>query len=115
MWKDAGNSMEQLFSNFGSYTDFPAVCPICREKNAHIYMHLYNAATRRGGLWIWCSGCLSFFHASVHVPAYWSNCHTVKTDKLTALPIYLDNLKDTLDEHSNMILHRIKQQYNNDE
>lgn len=110
MWKDANNSMDQIFINLTSYVNFPVTCPICLKNQAHIYMHLYDDVTRRGGLWIWCSACLSFIHGSVYVPKYWDNCSAIELEKLTAFPTYLESERDTVDEHTNLILKRFRQQ-----
>lgn len=68
-----------------------------------IYMHIYDDKTRWGGLWIWCSECYSFSHSSLYIPEYWENCALIELEKLSAIPIYLNKIKDKIDNHMNMI------------
>ena len=35
-------------------------------------------------------------HSSVYVPSGWKNCSLIEKDKLCALPIYLDNIKEEI-------------------
>ena len=100
-------SLEQfLFEAFR--LEFPAACPLCNKNGAHIYMHVYDDKTRRGGSWSWCSECHSFLHSSMYVPEYWRNCSIIELERLSVVPIYLEEVKDKLDEHANSIISHIK-------
>lgn len=101
MWKDGNDKIEELYINLKKIKKFPTECPICKKNNAHLYMHIYDEKTRRGGLWIWCSECHSFFHGSIYVPRYWKNCVDIKLENLSAIPTYLDKIKDKIDRHIN--------------
>ncbi|MCM1258052.1 MAG: hypothetical protein NC307_09395 [Roseburia sp.] len=102
MWKDDNDKIEELYVKKNK-DKFPAICPVCKKNAAHMYMHVYNNATRRGGLWVWCSECKIFSHSSAYVPEYWENCSLVEMEKLCAIPDYLDEIKDIIDAHVNTI------------
>ena len=104
MWKDDNDKIEELYLNLKSVIKFPAICPICKKNNAHIYMHVFDEKTRRGGLWIWCSECYAFSHASIYVPEYWKNCPLVEAEKLCAIPAYLDEIREIIDAHVDDIM-----------
>ncbi len=104
MWKDDNDKIEELYNNVKKIKNFPAICPICKKEGAHIYMHVYDCKTRRGGVWGWCSECHTFFHGSTFVPDYWKNCTDVEAEKLCAEPVYLEELKEKIDKHVNAII-----------
>lgn len=106
MWK-GNDKIDELYLDFIKIKKFPTICPICKKNSAHIYMHLHDAQTRRGGLWIWCSECYTFSHSSFHVPEYWENCPLVEHEKLCAIPDYLEQMKKIIDTHVNTIKHFI--------
>lgn len=103
MWKDENNKIEQIYKDFGNIKQFPAKCPACEHDSAHLYAHIYDRKTQRSGLWIWCSQCHAFSHASIYAPAHWENCAAVELEKLTAVPAYLEEIKDTIDAHINQL------------
>lgn len=100
MWKDDNDKIGELYVN-RSREKFPAICPVCKKSDAHMYMHIYDDETRRGGLWIWCSECHIFSHSSIYVAEYWKNCPLVEEEKLYAIPAYLDEMRDIIDAHVN--------------
>ena len=103
MWKDYGNNIaEYAFKHIGLSEFAPYICPECNQNSAHIYMQVYDLNTRRGGLWIWCSNCHSFLHSSHYIPLNWVNYEHIETEKLSAVPIYLEELKAEIDMHVNM-------------
>lgn len=108
MWKDGNDKIEELYINLKKIKKFPAICPICYGNNAHVYMHVYNDKTRRGGLWIWCSECYAFSHSSIYVPEYWENCPSVDFEKLCAIPAYLEENKSDIDDWLNKSIFSIK-------
>ena len=101
MWKDDNDKIEELYLK--KIKKFPTICPVCKKNNAHIYMHVYDDKTRRGGLWIWCSECYTFSHGSIYVPKYWENCPLVEFEKLCAIPSYLNEMREIIDTHVNAI------------
>ena len=103
MWKDGNDQIEELYVNIKKIEKFPAKCPVCNKNDAHIYMHVYNDKTRRGGLWIWCSECYTFSHSSIYVPEYWKNCPLVEEEELCAIPAYLNEIREIVDAHVNVI------------
>lgn len=108
MWKDDNDKIEDLYVNIEKMKKFPAICPVCNKSNAHIYMQIYDNRTRRGGLWVWCSECYTFSHGSIYVPEYWENCSLIENEKLCAIPDYLNEIKDAIDNHVNVILNKHK-------
>lgn len=104
MWKDDNDKIEELCEDIKKIKNLPEVCPMCKKRGVHIYMHVYNRKTRRGGVWGWCSECHTFFHGSTFVPDYWENCTDVEVEKLCAIPAYLEELKEKIDEHVNAII-----------
>ena len=105
MWADYNDKIiDNILINVEKSRNVPYVCEVCNNKTVHLYMHIYNDATKRGALWIWCSSCHSFWHSSVYVPSGWKNCSLIEKDKLCALPIYLDNIKAEIDNHTNKLI-----------
>lgn len=104
MWKDDDEKINHVLSSFLDGKRFPVECPSCKKNCAHIYMHIYNEDTRRGGLWVWCSECNTFSHSSLFVPINWENCLSVDVGYLAAVPDYLDGMRDVIDEHVNQVL-----------
>ena len=104
MWKDDNDKIEELYLNLKGIKKFPAICPICKKNDAHLYLHVYDNKTRRGGLWIWCSECYAFSHSSTYVPEHWENCPLVEEEKLCAMPVYLDEIREIIDTHVNVII-----------
>ena len=43
------------------------------------------------------------FHGSIRVPKYSENCSEIKLEKLSVMPTYLDEIKDKIDEHANIM------------
>lgn len=108
MWKDDNDDILRIYTQLGLKPKFPAQCPVCNKRNsAHLYMDVHNLKTRRGGLWVWCSECHAFSHSSIWVPNYWTNLPEVEDDKLCAIPEYLEEIKDLIDNHINEIMCRI--------
>lgn len=62
-WNDSGDKFEQMWNINQDPMKVPYICPYCNEKEGHMYMHVYNLKTHRGGLWLWCSACKQFFIA----------------------------------------------------
>lgn len=104
MWKDDNDKIEELYLNLNYIKKFPTICPVCKRNNAHIYMHVFDDKTRRGGLWIWCSECYIFSHSSIYVPEYWENCKFVEVENLCSIPAYLDKIRKVIDIHVNDVM-----------
>lgn len=107
MWNGySNNDANIIYAQLELKSEFPVRCPACKGESAHLYMHVHNVKTRRGGLWIWCSECHAFAHGSVYVPNDWGNCPEVEADKLCAIPEYLEEIKEVIDKHVNELMRR---------
>lgn len=102
-WHDDSEKIDALLHNYESIIKFPTYCPVCGICDVHIYMHLHDNKTRRGGIWIWCGNCHVFRHSSIYVPEYWSN-YDKEPSILYAVPFNLDIIKSEIDHHVNNIL-----------
>ena len=111
MWKDDKDEIDNLYVNLKKIKKFPTRCPVCGKNSAHLYMNIHNFETRRGGLWVWCSECYTFSHSSIYVPEYWENSLSVELEKLCAVPEYLNEIKDEIDNHANMIINNMENAY----
>lgn len=103
MWNDSNDTIMNIFdaANEGKAT-FPACCPICQQKAAHIYMHRHD--TMHGGVWLWCSSCHSYAHMSGIIPDWWKNPTYTDENMLDSEPEYLDNIAALIDPWVNSIL-----------
>lgn len=104
MWKDDNDEILKLYVDLKKIKKFPTECPVCGKNSAHLYMDIHNSKTRRGGLWVWCSECYTFSHSSIYVPEYWENCPLVEDKKLCAVPNYLNEIKEIIDAHVDIII-----------
>jgi hypothetical protein len=86
----------------------PYACPVCRffAPSLHVFFRINAPATGRGGVWMWCSQCRIYLHASISPPAWWRNLETVPFEQLTALPVWIDARSASLDDHWNDLLDR---------
>lgn len=103
VWVDYENNIiEYAFGCMEHSDSAPYICPECGQRSVHLYMHVHDLNTRRGGLWIWCSSCRNFLHCSYYIPLNWNNFTGIELKKLNAVPAYLDELKVEIDMHLNM-------------
>lgn len=106
MWHDDKDDIMKLFDNIENHdpdSHFPATCPICGMKTGHIYMHRYDEENH-GGLWVWCSNCHSYSHASFRVPEWWRNLSLFSILDLHAVPDNLDQKSQYIDDFVNKLL-----------
>lgn len=107
MWTDYDDKIiDNIFNSAEKSENAPFLCDTCKNKSVHLYMHIYNNTTGRGGLWIWCSSCHSFLHSSVYVPSGWENCLLAEKEKLCSPPICLENIKAEIDKHTNKMINK---------
>lgn len=66
--------------------------------------YCYNNSNRRGGIWIWCSECKQYVHASVKVPEWWKNIPNIKLEDLSNEPILQENNKNLFDHWVNKLI-----------
>jgi len=103
MWNDSNDTIMDIFDDAcEGAISFPAVCPLCQNKNAHLYMHRHDA--KHGGIWMWCSSCNSYAHMSGIIPAWWRNPSFVEESALDSEPVFLDNISALIDPWVNTIL-----------
>ena len=97
MWKDEMDNMLDILDELDKeVVEFPSVCPICRSIEAHLYMHKDNIENI-GGLWVWCSKCKNYIHATYHIPEGWINNPEIKESELSPTPEYLEINKENID------------------
>ena len=97
MWGDADDSFMMIYDYaMQPNSKFPTKCPRCSKTSTHFYMHRHDE--KHGGIWIWCSSCKSFIHMDGTIPEWWKNCEAVDIKKLYAVPDYLDNMTDKIDQ-----------------
>ncbi len=109
MWNANNGQIEDklqiVIDNIGENksTSFPESCPICNEKDVHLYFNS-RGLNKIGGIWIWCSACKHYFHGSIIPPIWWENCIEVPESNLTAAPDVLESMKPQIDNHVNALL-----------
>ena len=102
MWKENDDRILEILNIFSEKDSrFPVICPVCGEKDAHIYIHRHSFESQRGGLWLWCSSCRHSSHSSYRTPLWWKNLNSINTDKLVSLPDYLEANKNAVDKWVN--------------
>jgi len=109
-WHDSEPVVPGGESIFGVYCQqgvcptlrLPAKCPECGQVAVHMFY--YDFGRGRGGGWAWCSSCYGWGHGSAFIPKWWTNVPGITEDMLTATPVYLDDVRDSIDEHWNDLL-----------
>lgn len=97
IWKDENDKMLDILDELDKEEiTFPALCPVCEKKESHLYMHKENAENI-GGLWVWCSHCKYYIHASYKIPQWWNNSLEINETKLSPNPQYLEENKQLVD------------------
>lgn len=83
MWKDNDDKIMDILDNIGTLNReaFPVVCPVCGEKEGHLYFHRSGEEDEKGGMWVWCSSCYHFAHALCRLPKWWENLDKIRNKK----------------------------------
>ena len=103
MWHDSDDTIMNIFDDAcAGKTKFPSDCPICKGRQAHIYMHRHNP--RHGGIWMWCSSCRAYAHMSGIIPDWWENPGFTDEALLEGEPSVLDDMAVQIDRWVNGIL-----------
>lgn len=103
MWFEENDDIINILTCFFTPKEFfPVICPICGEKDGHIYMHRHGDG-QRGGLWLWCSACRYTSHSSYRIPSWWKNLETIDERKLVSWPDYLEENKMDIDKWVNKL------------
>jgi len=106
VWKDS-NHIDEALSNFiNGRPEYPAICPDCNNKTAHIYINR-DGDRDRGGAWAWCSTCHAFGHYSfARIPKWWNNWSNIDSSKLCGAcpPCELIGKEDVWDDDLNYLL-----------
>ncbi len=91
--QDKLDDWRKAFAQCDEVVNPEAACPVCNQQTLHRYYHLHRSESNvnpgfvgRGGLWEWCSSCLSFEHYSSRVPDWWSCPFLVDEANLYAIP-----------------------------
>ncbi len=102
MWNDNDIIPNIFLTIEDGKTEYPCDCPVCNNRDAHIYIHKHNE--RHCGIWTWCSSCGAFSHMSGNAPKWWKNPDFVDSKQLCGDPEYLDQMKERIDDWINSIL-----------
>ena len=101
MWNDADDDMIRLLDSRQIRAErYPRRCPVCQRKSAHVYLHRFDGRHLGSG-WAWCSHHQGYAHVSCTIPAWWQNLAEIDESRLTHSPDYLENLKESVDNHVN--------------
>lgn len=59
MWKDNDDKIMGILDSIETQNKgcFPVVCPICGEKDGHLYFHRNRDGDEKGSMWVWCGKC----------------------------------------------------------
>ena len=102
MWNHSDTKMYEIIHSCTANTKFPQVCPVCTKATAHLYIHRHDST--HGGLWIWCSTCHTYEHASYTAPPWWKNPSFVSIYHLTLSPDFLDTVHEEIDKNLAVIV-----------
>lgn len=75
----------------------PRACPHCSATAVHAYLH--GRRDQSALVWLWCSSCRSFIHASTRAPTWWQNLGSIDAAGLGATPVHLDEASLAIDRH----------------
>lgn len=106
MWKDDDNKIMNILDSVEMVEkdQFPVICPICKERDGHLYYHRYKDNEDIGGVWTWCSACKHSAHARFKIPEWWNNIEIIDFQELASHPDYLEKNKFVIDEWINILL-----------
>lgn len=99
MWNDQDDKILDIIDSLIQKDTFPCECPICKERDAHVYMH--GEKNKIGSAWVWCGTCKNYSHFSYRLPSYWKNIEEISLDNLYHSPDNLNKIKDVIDAHIN--------------
>lgn len=111
MWNDNEKLITQIEDNlFLDRKDYPVRCPVCGEKEGHLFYYDHYTSLNKGAKWIWCSSCQKCSHSYALIPVWWKNPNFIDPDKLASVPDYLEENKNSIDKWLNdlMISAKIK-------
>lgn len=107
-WSDESNILDEVaISAVSSKKLLQAKC--CDHPEVHIHAHTSGLAEKRGrgSVWVWCSKCGKFSHLDgVPFPKDWKNNPEVDFSKVTAVPVYLETVKQQVDRHMMEFVHQ---------
>lgn len=106
MWRDDDVRIMDILDTVETQNkeSVPAVCPICGEREGHLYFYRYEEGHEAGGMWVWCSACCRSAHSRCKVPEWWINLGEISFEKLTAHPDYLEKNKYRIDQWVNRLV-----------
>jgi DNA-directed RNA polymerase subunit M/transcription elongation factor TFIIS len=99
-WKDDNLEINKVLFDLPNVS-FPAKCPICGEKEYHMYMARFDKNDNHGSGWVWCSKCKNYSHYQYLIPDDYDNCPAINDDNLESEPSYLNDNKDIIDSWIN--------------
>ena len=107
-WHDDSGVLDQVAIVALSNKELlPSAC--CNHPKIHIHAHSAGRWKEkgRGSAWIWCSHCGTFSHLDgIQISSDWENNPDVDSDQVSAVPIYLETVKDAVDKHMKAFLNK---------
>lgn len=84
--------------------NFPVNCRACGTKDSvHVYFNS-RGEKKIGGVWVWCSSCGSYMHASIFVPNWWVNMPSITEPELDSLPGKFELHAGEIDRYWNTVI-----------
>lgn len=109
MWNSNDNIIKLLEQSTEKENGISYICPICNEKNAHIYYHRFEEDDIAGPAWVWCGSCKNYAHVRYMVPEWWTNLPAIDEESLCSTPEYLESIKDSIDAHMDTVIKNISE------
>ena len=103
LWEEDKCGKIMMIKLWGFWIVFPVVCPICGEKDGHLYFHRNRDGDEKGSMWVWCGKCYHFAHALCRLPKWWKNLDKINFEELTSYPNHLEENKFCIDEWINKL------------
>lgn len=105
MWNDNEKKILEIEDNlYLEKNNYPVKCPVCGKNDGHLFYYEHQSSLNKGGKWIWCSSCFKCSHAYASIPEWWRNPEFIDSEKLAAVPDYLESNKDKIDSWINELM-----------
>mgnify|MGYP000712472399 CR=1 FL=1 len=82
---------------------FPVVCPICGEKDGHLYFHRNRDGDEKGVCGYGAVNAIILHMHLCRLPKWWKNLDKINFEELTSYPNHLEENKFCIDEWINKL------------